>query len=178
MNCDTNQNDQASGDGEFNEYNKREEDQRKLEMYNMTTFQMKWCQEKAQEDDFDFWVHTRGSKKRGQGTLVMPWYTKDGRFHAVRLGMTEVIGEAHSSATGKVEGVALDVTFTPKQPGKTWNDKQVRFAMFLEKFCNSHSYDATTGIVTCYASDKEAAVKYLQTYDFKFAGYAADKSEG
>ncbi|AKO61616.1 hypothetical protein [Stenotrophomonas phage IME-SM1] len=59
---------------------------------NLTPFQEKWAQERSDQPDFDSFVHTEGAD-RDQGVVVVPYYTKDGKLHAARLGKSRLIRE-------------------------------------------------------------------------------------
>ncbi|WEM34229.1 hypothetical protein [Xanthomonas phage X1] len=79
----------------------KERFEKNIKSYNLTEFQRKWIEDRMEKPDFKEWVWTIGGGMRPQGPIVMPFYTKDGVLHAVRLGKTRVLIEVNSSQLEK-----------------------------------------------------------------------------
>ena len=147
-----------------------------LSLYNMTEFQLRWCLAKEREENFDQWIVTRSGKKRSQGKLLMGYFTLDGKFHSVLLGMQRVIAEAHQEGSD-LPIVPKDeadrefvITARQRQPGQTWNEKHVRIECFLQAYARNYSYDPDKGSIVAMvpAQEHEAAKAYLQEHGFSY----------
>lgn len=122
------------------------------------------------DDDFKSFVE----KARSEGRLILSKaglsqhseelieVSETRKGFLIKVSVTGTPGTEDEEATTTIK--LHDVS--PRQPGKTWNEKQVRFEAFRLNFVKH--YTVNGGDIEVEVTDKEGAVQFLKANGFDY----------